>query len=68
MSAERLFIKKIEDLEKFMKMVVSHQEFWTEYLFEYLNMPAEYLIPLLDEKDRYFNMPKSMIYLGIKKR
>ena len=37
-------------------------------MFDFFMVPGEYLITLLDEKERYFNQPKSMIYQDKKKR
>ena len=68
LNAEKLFLKKIDDLERFLRIVTSKQEFWSEFVFDFFLIPAEYLITLLDEKDRFFSQPKSMIYQSSKKR
>ena len=55
-------MSKIEELERFLKMISSMQVLWTETVFDFFAIPGEYLTTLLDEKERYFNQPKSMIY------
>jgi hypothetical protein len=55
-------LQRIEDLENFLKDIVTHQELWTEQFFDFFAIPGECLTTLLDEKERYFSQPKSKIY------
>lgn len=58
----RLFLQRIEDLENFLRDIVTHQELWSEQFFDFFAIPGQCLITLLDEKERYFSQPKSKIY------
>jgi hypothetical protein len=65
---DKVFLKQIDNLERFLRILTSKQEFWSEYLFDFYLIPADYLMILLDEKERFLSLPKSMIYSSSKKR
>jgi hypothetical protein len=62
MNTEKQFLKTIEDMERFLRAITAKQEFWSDYLLDFLLIPGEYLITLLEEKDRFLCLPKSRIY------
>lgn len=61
-------MQRIETLEKFLSLIASKQELWSEQVLEFLNIPGEYFITLLDEKDNHMNKPKGKIYQDKRER
>lgn len=62
LGSDKQFLKNIEEMERFLRAVTARQEFWSEYLFDFLMIPGDYVVTLLDEKERYLCQPKSTIY------
>ena len=63
-----MFLKNIDDLERFLRAVTARQEFWSEYLFDFFLIPGDYVVTLLDEKERFTSQPRSMIYASTQNR
>jgi len=63
-----VFLKNIDDLERFLRAVTARQEFWSEYLFDFFLIPGDYVVTLLDEKERFTSQPRSMIYASAQNR
>jgi hypothetical protein len=51
-NTDKLFLKRIEDLEKFLKNLCLRYEFWTEQVLDFLNVPEPYQLTLFEEKER----------------
>ncbi|CDW76968.1 UNKNOWN [Stylonychia lemnae] len=52
MNSDKLFLKRIEDLERFLKNLVQRQEFWTPRVFEFLELPQKIQIQLQKENNK----------------
>jgi hypothetical protein len=40
--SEKMLLKRIEELEKFLRNVASRQEFWTPVIFDFFKIPEDY--------------------------
>eukprot|EP00347_Sterkiella_histriomuscorum_P011556 403372007 len=50
MNSDKMFLKRIDDLEKFLKNLIQKYEFWTPEVFEFLKIPVQYQLYLQKEK------------------
>ena len=68
LGSDKQFLRNIDDMERFLRAVTARQEFWSEYLFDFFVIPGDYVVTLLDEKERYLCQPKSNIYASKQNR
>lgn len=51
-NSDKMLLKRIEDLERFLKSIILKPEFWTEHLFDFLNIPKNEQMILFDIKNK----------------
>jgi hypothetical protein len=49
--SEKMLLKRIDELEKFLRNLVSRQEFWTPIVFDFFRVPEEYRLYLYETQN-----------------
>ena len=58
-NSEKMLLKRIDELEKFLRNLVSRQEFWTPIVFDFFKIPEDYRLFLFQTQNNISMKQKS---------